>query len=177
MIFYLPNFLSALRVPLAFLFLSDQPMHRILAICMAMATDGIDGYIARRYQAFTRFGATLDPLMDKFFVIFALSVMIKEQQISFLHALFMLVRDFSVLFFGLYLVLTKKWAAYQFRAIWTGKIITSLQFFILFSLALHVSVPEFVYIVFLVMGVLALYELYMTPHASSSSLARRTSAP
>lgn len=164
MILYLPNFLSVLRVPLAFLFLSDNGMHRAFAICMAMLTDGIDGYVARRYQAKTRFGATLDPLMDKFFVIFALSALVREQQISVINALCMLVRDFSVLLFGCYLVLSKKWPAYQFRAIWTGKIITCLQFLILLCLSLHIVVPESVYIVFLVLGMAALCELYMTPH-------------
>ena len=33
-----------------------------------MFTDSIDGYIARRSKSVSRFGAILDPAMDKFFV-------------------------------------------------------------------------------------------------------------
>lgn len=161
MITYLPNFFSAIRVPLAFLLLSDSAFTRVLAICLAMVSDGLDGYLARKYKLTSHIGATLDPIMDKFFVIFTLSVFWKEQAISALHIIFMLGRDFSVLLFMLYLIWTQKWATYQVRAIWTGKVVTCLQFAILLSLALGVAVPSETYAIFAVLGCAALAELYL----------------
>ena len=45
-----------------------------------MATDSLDGYLARKYHKTSQFGAFLDPLMDKFFVFFAVSITRKESE-------------------------------------------------------------------------------------------------
>jgi len=63
----LSNALTFLRAPLALLFLSEVTALRIGAIIIAMVTDGIDGYLARRNSSVTKLGAILDPIMDKFF--------------------------------------------------------------------------------------------------------------
>ena len=62
----LHNGLSFLRAPLAFLFLIENTTFRIVAILLAMLTDSIDGYLARRCKAVTRFGAILDPRWTNF---------------------------------------------------------------------------------------------------------------
>ena len=49
-------------------------MHRILAmLCFAVAAilDGVDGYIARRYNQRSELGAILDPLADKLLLVSA----------------------------------------------------------------------------------------------------------
>ena len=70
MIITFSNFLSILRGPLALFFIIDNAFYRCLAIVLAMATDSLDGYLARRFQMTSQIGAFLDPLMDKFFVFF-----------------------------------------------------------------------------------------------------------
>lgn len=43
----------------------------LIIFALAIITDGVDGYIARRYGQTTRLGAVLDPLADKFLLIIA----------------------------------------------------------------------------------------------------------
>jgi cardiolipin synthase (CMP-forming) len=44
----------------------------VLAFGLAAISDGIDGYIARRYNQFSELGAVLDPLADKLLLLSAL---------------------------------------------------------------------------------------------------------
>jgi phosphatidylglycerophosphate synthase len=90
------NALSFSRIPLAFLFWVESPWVRLSAILLAMVSDSFDGYLARKNQSVSRFGAVLDPLADKFFVYFALSILLREGKLFFLQALAMLSRDIVV---------------------------------------------------------------------------------
>lgn len=155
----LPNILSLLRIPLAFLFLQESVAVRAFALLAAMATDFFDGFLARRYNMCSRVGTTLDPMTDKFFVIFVLAIFHAEGQISFIQAGCMLCRDVAVILFGLYLIVSRTWDNYQFRAIWCGKITTALQLLVLLSLTFHVPLPTSTYFIFIFLGICALGEL------------------
>ena len=159
--FNLPNILSLSRIPLAFLFFQENPLYRVLAILLAMSTDGLDGYLARKYQQITRFGTIIDPLADKIFVFVALGVLISEQRLSMLEASAMICRDFSVILFGFYLFLTRKLDNYTFRAIWCGKVTTALQFVVLLALTFQFSISTYMYGIFIFLGLLALGELFL----------------
>jgi CDP-diacylglycerol--glycerol-3-phosphate 3-phosphatidyltransferase len=70
-----PNVVSLFRIAvaplLAVLILADARASSYLAagiFVLAAATDGLDGYLARRYRAITRTGQWLDPLADKILV-------------------------------------------------------------------------------------------------------------
>lgn len=154
-----PNFLSFLRLPLALFFLQPNHYLRGFALFAAMATDFLDGYLARRYNMCSRVGTTLDPMTDKFFVIFALSTLYIEGHITLLQAASMLCRDLAVILFGLYLIVSHTWDNYQFRAIWCGKITTTLQLLVLLALTFQAPFPEETYGIFIVLGLLALGEL------------------
>ena len=160
MILTLSNFLSLLRGPLALLFIVDSIFYRCLAIVLAMTTDCLDGYLARRFRMTSQIGAFLDPLMDKFFVFFAVSMLMFEGQLQRWEALALISRDFAVLLFGLYLALRGTWANFQFRSIWSGKITTTLQFFVLLGLTFHLVMPVYIFWCFIALGILALFELY-----------------
>lgn len=155
----LSNSLSFLRAPLAFLFLIENTTLRIVAIILAMFTDSIDGYLARRRQSVTRFGAILDPAMDKFFVLFALFIFYCEGRIQLWEGCAMISRDFSLCLFGLYLSLSGYWEKYQFTAIRWGKVTTALQFLVLIALTFGITFPSYFYGVFILFGVLAFIEL------------------
>ncbi|MFS8564415.1 MAG: CDP-alcohol phosphatidyltransferase family protein [Rhabdochlamydiaceae bacterium] len=145
---------------MAFLFLIDNVAVRVTAIILAMITDSVDGYFARKYQGTTRFGAILDPAMDKFFVFFALIVFVLEQKLSFWQAGSMVSRDIALCAFGIYLVFSGYWQSYQFRAIKWGKISTALQFFVLIAHTLQIHLPWYTYFLFVLFGALALRELF-----------------
>ena len=156
----LSNSLSFLRAPLAFLFLVENTTFRIVAIILAMLTDSIDGYLARRRQSVTRFGAILDPAMDKFFVFFALTILFMEGRMEMWQGFAMVSRDFFLLLFGLYLSLTGYWENFQLTAIRWGKVTTALQFIVLIGLTLGVTFPSTLYCVFVLFGMLAFVELW-----------------
>lgn len=155
----LSNTLSLLRAPLALLFLSKSVALRLIAIFLAMGTDSIDGYLARRSKSASRFGAILDPAMDKFFVFFTLGILIFEDKVALWESLSMISRDFSLCLFGLYLSLSGHWQSYEFHAIRWGKITTALQFAVLMGLSLGVQFPWYLYISFILMAIFAFYEL------------------
>ena len=57
--------------------------HRLLAVlCFALAalTDGVDGYIARRYNQKSELGSVLDPLADKLLLVSAVIVLSMNNQ-------------------------------------------------------------------------------------------------
>ena len=161
------NGLSFSRAPLALLFLIENTYLRIAAILLAMLTDSIDGYFARKSRP-TRFGAILDPTMDKFFVFFALGIFLIKGKLAIWEAAAMVARDFALCVFGLYLLMSGRWRSYQCHAVRWGKITTAFQFLILIGLTLHYSFPWFIYIFFIVSGFLSFMELCLT-------VSRRTS--
>jgi CDP-diacylglycerol---glycerol-3-phosphate 3-phosphatidyltransferase len=158
----LPNCLSILRLPLALAFLQENVAYRILAIVLAMVSDWLDGYFARKYSLSSRLGTLLDPLMDKFFVFFVLEILINENRLTLLQAATMICRDFSVILFGFYLTWKGNLGKYQFRAIWCGKVTTFMQFTVLLGLTFRVAFPPWIFAIFIVLGLLALIELYTT---------------
>lgn len=157
----LPNLISISRIPLAFCFLQNDPIYRLLGVCLALITDGLDGFLARRYDQSSFLGTLLDPLTDKFFVIMGGIVLINEGRLSLVEACMLVSRDFALLFFGAYLLLQGNLTRYRFRAIWTGKITTVLQFGVLLALIWGMTIPPFLYGVFVALGFLALLELYL----------------
>ncbi len=168
--FNVPNFLSFLRCPLAFVFLQVNPFYRALAIAIALTTDILDGFIARRYNLTNRLGTLLDPMTDKFFVIFVLIVFVNEQKLTNTEACLLICRDFSVFFYGIYLAIKKRLSTYQFRAIWCGKVTTALQFITLLGLTFGVKFPNYLYILFLILSLLALAELYHTDNTKRQKI-------
>lgn len=157
----IPNVLSFLRIPLAFTFLHHDPLVRAIALLAAMATDFLDGFLARRYRMCSKWGTLLDPFADKFFVLFVLTVFYHEQKIALFEAACMLSRDVSIILFTVYLMFSGRINSYKIRAIWSGKVATTLQLIVLTALAINIPIPQALYLLFLPLGVLALGELYI----------------
>jgi CDP-diacylglycerol--glycerol-3-phosphate 3-phosphatidyltransferase len=157
------NSLSFIRAPLAFLFLCSSPLWRFAAVVLAMVTDSIDGYLARRSRSTSRFGAILDPAMDKFFVYFCLTIFLTEGKIDAWQVSAMLSRDFFLAAYGLLMITKGKWKEVVFRAIRWGKATTALQFVFLIALTFDISFPWFAYLLFVIMGWFAFLELFQAP--------------
>lgn len=163
------NGLSFLRAPLALLFLLENTTIRITAIILAMLSDSIDGYFARRNKSASKFGAILDPAMDKFFVYLVLTILFFESKIELWQAFAMISRDFALCLFGLYILITKKWSAITPKAIRWGKITTAMQFFVLIGITINFSFSWYIYTLFIAFGILAFIEL-LHKQASKSLL-------
>lgn len=156
-----PNILSLMRIPLAFFFFSENVIVRCIAVLLAMVSDGLDGYLARRYNVCSKLGTVIDPLADKFFVFFILIIFMKENRLAPWEAGSMLSRDIAALIFGSFLFMTNNFKNYQLRAFWCGKTMTSLQFIVLIGLTVHFTIPPSLYYLFIVLGVFSLLELFI----------------
>jgi phosphatidylglycerophosphate synthase len=143
-------------------------MLRLMAIILAMITDSIDGYLARRSKTTSRLGAVLDPAMDKFFVFFALTVLFLENKIELWQLLMMISRDFALCLFGLYLSLSGLWQTYEFRSIRWGKVTTALQFIVLIGVSLGYQIPSYLFYSFIAFATFGLYELFQIKRLSSN---------
>ena len=162
----LSNCLSYARAPLALFFAFGSPMMRLWAVLLAMFTDSIDGFIARKYHTASRFGAILDPVMDKFFVYVCLSVLLLDEQLLLWQAIAMVSRDIALILFAVYLTALRKWKNYPFRSILWGKISTAFQFLTLIALVLNATIPMMFFTIFVAMGLFALYELFTAERIS-----------
>jgi CDP-diacylglycerol--glycerol-3-phosphate 3-phosphatidyltransferase len=99
---------------------------------IAAASDGLDGFIARRYNQRTELGVILDPLADKGLLlaaIVALSFTDWGYELPVWFAVLVVARDLIVLAGGLALILMHGRAAV--RTTWTGKAATALQMIVL----------------------------------------------
>lgn len=155
------NILSLLRAPLALVFLQENPVYRMIALTLALVTDGLDGFLARRWKHSTQLGAIIDPLMDKFFALFVISILLIEGKVAAWQMLAMLSRDFAILIFGAYLVLSGRFGQFQMQAIWTGKAATFMQFIILFLVTSEWPFPQSIFFLPIVLGFAALGELFL----------------
>lgn len=73
MLHHLPNLITLSRivaiVPICWLLWQDDYVLAFVCLVLAGLSDGLDGFLARRYGWFTRLGAMLDPLADKLFIV------------------------------------------------------------------------------------------------------------
>lgn len=88
MLWNAPNLLTLLRIGLIPLFVAayhlPTPWANELATCLfilAGITDWLDGYLARRLNQFSPFGAFLDPVADKLMVAAALVMLLADARI------------------------------------------------------------------------------------------------
>lgn len=82
----IPNLLSWFRIILIPIFViifysSLENKHAICAIVfgIAGATDWLDGYLARKLNQMSKFGAFIDPVADKLIVVIALILLVSQQ--------------------------------------------------------------------------------------------------
>lgn len=97
MLQYLPNSLTLLRLllagPLGWLVLREQYQWALVVGLLAGVTDALDGLLARRLGALSRFGAALDPLADKVLITVAFLCFAQAGLIPWYLAIAVILRD------------------------------------------------------------------------------------
>lgn len=154
-----PTLLSLSRALLSLLFLSESSLVHLTAIGLAALTDFLDGYLARRWQQITPLGTTLDPLADKLFVATALGIFFWQGKLELWMLVLFLLRDISLLAFGLLLWLKKAYRRWQIRSFVAGKFQTSFQFIALVLLSLNMEVPAILWLLMGIAGSASFFEL------------------
>lgn len=99
----LANLVTLSRIALIplfiFLLLTDTPgAYKLAGLVFALAalTDGMDGYIARKYNQVTKLGTFLDPLADKLLITAALVCLAALQSVSAWIVIIILSREFAI---------------------------------------------------------------------------------
>jgi cardiolipin synthase len=104
----IPNILSAARIALIPVFVmllldGDTRVPGFVLLWVLVATDWVDGFIARRTGQVTELGKVLDPLADRLILAAALITFVRVDAIPLWAALLVLVRDALVLTAGIVL--------------------------------------------------------------------------
>lgn len=94
---WLPNALSLLRIalvaPILLLILNGGFAWALALFFVAGFSDGIDGYLAKRFSWHTRLGALLDPVADKLLVAATFVTLAYTQHIPVWLAVVVILRD------------------------------------------------------------------------------------
>lgn len=124
---------------------------RLALIGIASFTDFLDGWLARRSRVHSRFGALIDPIADRFFMLSVVVSYVAGGYLSVIQAVALMFRDvMSVI--GFFVARSVSWLRpIQFKARFTGKIVTVLQLTTFIAVLLKPSlVPGLVILVFVV---------------------------
>lgn len=142
----LPNFITLVRLaalPFFLVSIAEGRFGIALALFVAAGiSDGVDGYLARRFQMNSALGAYLDPIADKLllmssYLFLAIPTYPAVVKVPVWLATLVISRDFLLLLVALLLILssTKK----RFPPSWLGKVATVTQIVtILFVLCANV---------------------------------------
>ncbi|WP_251360183.1 CDP-diacylglycerol--glycerol-3-phosphate 3-phosphatidyltransferase [Kangiella sp. TOML190] len=182
----LPNILTAFRIALVPLFVLFFYIDTVAArwitlsiFCVASATDFFDGFLARRLNIESPFGAFLDPVADKLMVAITLILLVEREATVWLAipAMVIIGREITV-------SALREWMAEMgSRAVvqvsWVGKIKTVCQLFAIFLLLLSspdiFNVPKSIgYLFMWIAALLTLWSMYnylraAWPHLTSEN--------
>ena len=97
----IPDLLTLARiaaVPVLILFLYDGRYGAALAVfVLAGITDGLDGWIAKRFKCVTRLGSILDPLADKILIVSTYVMLVLAGDLPFWLILLIGFRDLGII--------------------------------------------------------------------------------
>lgn len=130
----LPTYLTLLRIALipVLVIVFYSPTQYANEICVAIfilaaITDWLDGYLARRMEQQTSFGAFLDPVADKLMVVVALVLIVQHDPVPYLSipAAIIIGREITI-------ASLREWMAElgqrtKVKVSWLGKMKTTFQ--------------------------------------------------
>jgi CDP-diacylglycerol--glycerol-3-phosphate 3-phosphatidyltransferase len=141
----LPNIITLARILLVPVFVviylwPGESTYLIAAtlFALAAATDWLDGYLARRLNQTTPFGAFLDPVADKLIVVSALTVLVAQHSTVWLTLPALIIVGREIMISAL-----REWMAEMNSSVtvavsYLGKIKTSLQ---MIAIAVLLALP------------------------------------
>jgi cardiolipin synthase (CMP-forming) len=95
-ILLIPLFVAVLYVPTHWLTQHQANTIAMWIFIFAALTDWLDGYLARRLNQTSAFGAFLDPVADKLMVAAALIVLVELNRVSAIVALIIIGREITI---------------------------------------------------------------------------------
>ncbi|MES2759649.1 MAG: CDP-diacylglycerol--glycerol-3-phosphate 3-phosphatidyltransferase [Pseudomonadota bacterium] len=92
----IPLVVGVYYLPLHWLPRSDQDLAATLVFIVAAITDWFDGFLARRWNQTSAFGAFLDPVADKLMVAGALLVLVHLDRVDHFIAFIIIGREIAI---------------------------------------------------------------------------------
>lgn len=124
-----------LMIPAAYFLVTPLQFHReiaVLIILVAVLTDALDGYFARKLNQISEVGKIIDPLADKIGVGIVVVLLTVSGDIPLWFAVVVLMRDIIIFFAGLFL---KAKTNIILPSTMSGKIAVSfLAFYLVFAI-------------------------------------------
>ena len=152
----IPNFLSALRLGLAFWFPFAPASYRPALLIGAALSDFVDGYLARRYHLATWIGGLLDAVADKLFALSALLTFTLGDELWWWQTVLLMSRDITVAVIALYATFLRKWYAFRHMPARPLGKITTAALFLLFLLLATTQSPALMWPMFILAAILSL---------------------
>ena len=178
----LPNLLTLARIVLVPFFvmayiIPGPATYLIAAALFALAafTDWLDGYLARRLNQTTPFGAFLDPVADKLIVVTALVVLVGHH-----HTLWLTLPAIVIIGREIVVSALREWMAEMNRrglvkVAWLGQVKTTFQMIALVVLLANPPVlsshwVQLGYVLIYVAAIMTLWSMILYLHAAWPSL-------
>ena len=95
-ILLIPLFLGVFYLPGSWMTLPERNLFAAATFMLAAVTDWFDGYLARKLEQTSPFGAFLDPVADKLMVAAALIMLAELDRISALVAFIIIGREITI---------------------------------------------------------------------------------
>jgi cardiolipin synthase len=155
----LPNLLTLSRialVPVLILVLKDSDFTAALWVFLAAGiSDGLDGWIAKRWRYTSRFGAILDPVADKLLLVTSYAMLTWLDLLPFWLVLIVVFRDLLIV--GGYLAYTSMVGTVKMSPSQLSKFNTVAQIMLVVAVLVHEAIglnyplliESLIYIVFL----------------------------
>ncbi|OFZ19102.1 MAG: hypothetical protein A2X94_10155 [Bdellovibrionales bacterium GWB1_55_8] len=152
----IPNFITSVRIALAFVFPFVSENARLPILISALSTEFLDGFIARRFGWTSRLGQILDPVADKLFFLSVALTFFFENKITAWELAATGARDIIVAIGAVALFLRRNWAEFEKMApTFFGKLTTTLQYIVLFVLAWKLQLSPVLVSLVLMSGLIA----------------------
>jgi len=139
-VFNISNSLSFLRlllsVPVCWLLIDDNNVGFIVLVLIAMLTDFLDGYFARKRDEITEFGKIIDPVADKVIIGAVAVVMLIKGFIPLWFLIAVLSRDILILIGGIYL---SKKLGYMIYSDIVGKVAVNILALVMIAIIFRID--------------------------------------
>lgn len=124
-----PDALTVTRALLAVAFPFLPEGWRLPALLAALASEYLDGFLARALDAQSRFGRLCDPAADKLFFASVAITYVAQGRLGLVALLLLSLRDVGVLAGLAWMALRRRWKSLaELRPFLAGKVATALQY-------------------------------------------------
>lgn len=92
-----------LTIPAVILFVKDEWMWGLIILAIAVLTDWLDGFLARKLHVVSEFGKAFDPFADKIMAVGMIVLLIVKMDFPIWYFITLVVRDASISFLGFFM--------------------------------------------------------------------------